>query len=270
MTDYQFPTAFIGHGGGPWPIISFDGFNEEERQNAKQSMENISGIPKQNPKTILVISAHWEGPNFKLNTNTNPNLLFDYYGFPEEAYQFEWPVKNDLKTITRIKKLLSTANIQFTENNKRDYDHGVFIPLMLAYPNADIPVIQLSLKRNLDPVVHFALGEILSPLRNEGVFIIGSGNSYHNLKEMFKPTEQGIKDSINFDNWLKTVIQLPAHERKKKLLEWEKAPGARECHPREEHFIPLLVAAGAASNDHGHISWTGFINGTANTSIHFA
>ena len=269
MLAYRFPVAFVSHGGGPWPIISLDGFDESERLSIRDYMQKINQIPNQKPESLLVFSAHWECPKFTINTNPNPKLLFDYYGFPDDAYTFKWPIKNDLSIIHKIKDVFVKAGMDFSETNKRDYDHGVFVPLILSYPDAPIPVIQISLNRNLSPIDHFSLGELLFPLRENGVFIIGSGNSYHNVGNMFNPTTKAINDSKQFNDWLKKALSLDADDRKKVLLDWENAPAARACHPREEHFIPLLVTLGAAKNDVAKVSWSGSINGTLNTAFHF-
>ncbi len=269
MSESKLPVAFVSHGGGPWPILSLDGFNEPERLSLYNYMKSISQTPKMQPKALLVISAHWEESKFTINTNPNPELLYDYYGFPPKAYDFDWPVKNDLSVVNEVKMALNIAGIGFNEDDQRDYDHGIFIPLMPAYPDAAIPVIQISLNANLSPEDHFNFGSAMAPLREKGIFIIGSGNSYHNVRSMFKPSPKAISASKEFDEWLKATLRLNADERKKAILNWENAPGARECHPREEHLIPLMVIMGAAKNDAAKISWTGTINGTSNTAFHF-
>ncbi len=264
------PVAFIPHGGGPWPILKLPFMqNERERQSLYHYMEGISQIPISTPSVIIVISAHWEEPEFTINQGINPPMLFDYYGFPPEAYKYSWPAPGSPALASQIQNLLSENNIESASNDVRGFDHGVFIPLMLAFPRANIPVVQISLKHNLDPVAHFRLGRTLAPLRKNGAFIIGSGNSYHNLNYFFRPNAEAISHAQIFDNWLCESILLPSAQRGKRLMDWLEGPSAREIHPREEHFIPLIVCAGAAGEDLGHVTWQGSTNGLAHSAFHF-
>jgi aromatic ring-opening dioxygenase catalytic subunit (LigB family) len=144
---------------------------------------------------------------------------------------------------------LSEKGIASAADDARGYDHGVFVPLKVAFPAADIPTVQLSLQAGLDPEAHVAIGKALEPLRDEGVLILGSGMSYHNMRGFM--TGRGHEDSLAFDAWLSSAIAAPPADRERALVDWKNAPSARGSHPREEHLIPLMVAAGAAGADLG-------------------
>ena len=177
-------------------------------------LRGIDGSLRLRPKAVLVISGHWENPLPTLNVAAKPGLLFDYYGFPEHTYRLKYPAAGAPELAERVRTLLGDAGFQTDVESKRGLDHGVFVPFLLIYPNADVPILQLSLQASLDPALHLALGGALAPLRDQGVLIVGSGMSYHNLADMFS------------------------------------GRGAAS-HPREEHLIPLMVAAGAAPGERG-------------------
>jgi aromatic ring-opening dioxygenase catalytic subunit (LigB family) len=200
------------------------------------------------PKAVLVISGHWENPLPTFNVAAKPGLLFDYYGFPEHTYRLKYPAAGAPELAERVRKMLGDAGFASDVESKRGLDHGVFVPFLLIYPNADVPILQLSLQASLDPVLHLALGKALAPLRDQGVLIVGSGMSYHNLADMF--SGRGAAAAAAFDAWLGDAVQDPAI-RDQLLAKWREAPGGAASHPREEHLIPLMVAAGAAQGDHG-------------------
>jgi len=205
------------------------------------------------PTAVLVISAHWEESQFTVQTNPKPPMLYDYYGFPPNTYELQYPAPGSPILAARVKELLTKNGIKVKEDSKRGFDHGVFVPLLLALPKADVPVIQLSLKKGLDPEEHYKLGQALAPLRDEGVLIIGSGSSYHNLGELHDMT--GASDA--FDEYLTDAVSDSNPEsRHEKLVAWESAPHARDAHPREEHLAPVFVAAGAAGGDAGKRMYT--------------
>jgi aromatic ring-opening dioxygenase catalytic subunit (LigB family) len=221
------------------------------------------------PRALLVVSAHWEAPVFTVNRGAAPPMLYDYGGFPDEAYTYQWPAPGDPELGGRVLDLLRGAGLSTAEDRARGYDHGTFIPLMLAYPEADVPVVQVSLKRGLDPAEHLAMGRALAPLRDEGVLILGSGNSFHNLRAVFRGEASFEDVSEEFDAWLTDAITRPAAERDGALERWAEAPAARESHPREEHLIPLMVAAGAAGDDLGRVAWSGTMRGMRIAAHHF-
>ncbi|OYW82399.1 MAG: dioxygenase [Asticcacaulis sp. 32-58-5] len=255
----RLPALYIPHGGGPcffmdWnPADVWIGMGEYLRDVARQV--------GQTPKAILVISAHWEETEFTLQTAQQPDLLFDYYGFPPHTYQITYPTRNDAQLMARIGQLTAQAGITLNHDEARGYDHGVFIPLKLIYPDADFPVAQLSLKKGLDPAEHIRLGQALAPLRDEGVLIIGSGMSFHNMKALMgrgvNLAGQAHNFSHDFDDWLKaTATEVSSAERVDRLIHWNQAPAARDAHPREEHLIPLMVVAGAAGGDAGAVTYS--------------
>ncbi len=211
-------------------------------------LKGIDAAIGRRPKAVLVISGHWETSLPTLNVSARPDLLFDYYGFPPHTYQLKYPVAGAPELAPRVRELLQLAGIDSAVDNGRGLDHGVFIPFMLVYPDAGVPVLQLSILQSLDPEKHLAIGRALAPLRREDVLIVGSGMSYHNLREMF--SGRGNDEAVAFDGWLVDAVANPA-QRSAKLAAWRSAPGARAAHPREEHLIPLMVAAGAAEGEVG-------------------
>jgi len=206
----------------------------------------------QRPKAVLVISAHWEAERPTVHAGEHPSLLFDYYGFPEHTYQLTYPAQGSPQLAARVRELLERSGIDADEEYERGLDHGVFIPFMLIYPEADVPIVQLSLQRDLDPAFHLAMGRALAPLRDEGVLIVGSGLSYHNLRELTSTAPKNLADATAFDEWLAQAAEQPdAERRNRQLIDWEQAPGARACHPRSDHLVPLFVATGAGAGDIG-------------------
>ena len=201
------------------------------------------------PKAVLVISGHWDTAIPTVNSGLAPPLLFDYSGFPEHTYRLTYPVPGSPAVAARVRELLAENGTPSDEDAQRGFDHGVFVPFKLIYPDADVPIVQLSLQRDLDPAAHLAMGRALAPLRDEGVLIVGSGMSFHNLRA-FGPAAGPISDQ--FDEWLTSAVCSADPERRNhSLAAWEDAPGARLAHPREEHLLPLMVAAGAAGNEQG-------------------
>jgi aromatic ring-opening dioxygenase catalytic subunit (LigB family) len=182
-------------------------------------------------------------------------MLYDYYGFPPETYRITWPAPGHPEVASRVRALLGAAGIESGANAERGFDHGTFVPLKLAYPEADVPTVQLSLKQGLDPAEHLAIGRALAPLRDEGVFIVGSGMTFHNMRGFGSAQARPV--SLAFDGWLRETAVLPAAERNQRLTAWASAPSARQAHPREEHLLPLMVVAGAAGEDHGALAYEG-------------
>jgi aromatic ring-opening dioxygenase catalytic subunit (LigB family) len=230
-------------------------------------LRSVRALPKAPPKALLVISAHWEEPNPTVMTAEHPPMLYDYYGFPPESYQIQWPAPGDPKLATRVQELLSHAGFKTGTDAQRGFDHGTFVPLKLTYPDADVPTVQLSLKTGLDPEEHLKLGRALAPLRDEGVFILGSGMTFHNLRAFRDPRAKGVADT--FDAWLRETATLEASERDRRLSDWENAPAARQAHPREEHLLPLMVIAGAAGKDRATIPYNGSVWGVRLSAYHF-
>jgi aromatic ring-opening dioxygenase catalytic subunit (LigB family) len=234
---------------------------------------SLSAMPRQvggEVRAVLMISAHWEEPAFTLTSNPRPPMIYDYGGFPDYTYHIHYDAPGDPALAARVKSLLDVAGLPARLDTERGFDHGAFTPLKVMYPNADVPVVQLSLKRGLDPATHLAMGRALMALRSEGVLIVGSGLSYHNLRQFFSPAAFG--PSREFDAWLNGALLggSPA-DRTKLLTGWESAPSARAAHPREEHLLPLMVAVGAAGDDMAELAYheKDFLGGITVSSYRF-
>jgi len=236
------PVLFLPHGGGPLPLL-----NDPSHHELIRFIESVShNIPR--PRSILVVTAHWEENQPAITAQAHPDLVFDYYGFPPEAYTIEYPAAGDPDLAVAIADLLTTAGFQPKLEMQRGFDHGTFVPLKLLYPLADIPVVQLSLLQSLDPAAHIHMGQSLASLREQGVLIIGSGMSFHNMRAFFSPGPTVLSRGQLFDDWLINCLtgDLSFTEKSQLLTHWTTAPEARFCHPREEHLLPLLVCLGAA------------------------
>jgi aromatic ring-opening dioxygenase catalytic subunit (LigB family) len=262
----RMPVVYLPHGGGPWPFVDL-GFDPKEMAPLADYLRSVAAVPRQPPKALLVVSAHWEEDVPTVMTAARPPMLYDYYGFPPESYQITWPAAGDPKLAARVRQLLGAAGIDSGEDGKRGFDHGTFVPLKLAYPDADVPAVQLSLRRGLDPAQHLAIGRAIAPLRDEGVFIVGSGMSFHNLRAFRDPRARPISEE--FDAWLRESLVLPQGPRDGRLVDWALAPQARLCHPREEHLLPLMVVAGAAGADRGTVGYGSVAMGVRLSSYHF-
>jgi len=229
-------TVYLPHGGGPLPLLE-----KKVYENMNNFIINIG--QEYVPETIIVFSAHLETDEVNVIYNHNNDLVFDYYGFPEETYKYSYnpPINKSLGE--NIIKELKKSGINAVESI-RGFDHGVFVPLLLMYPKADIPVIQISLKNGLDPEYHIKLGEALRYLKNQNILFIGSGFSFHNMREFFSKGT----DTKNeyFHEWLIDVISkdITEEERKLKLINWKEAPNSTYAHPRSEHLIPLHICYG--------------------------
>jgi len=265
-TRARMPVAFLPHGGGPWPFVDL-GFPKEELQDMAAYLRSVPRLPKTPPTALLVISAHWEAQVATVMTSPAPPMLYDYSGFPPESYRVRWQAPGSAALAGRVRQLLTEAGLPSAEDAQRGYDHGTFVPLSLLYPEADVPTVQLSLVAGLDPATHLSLGRALRPLRNEGVFILGSGMTFHDLRTFFDPRAHGI--SAAFDAWLQAAVTAEPASRDAQLSAWTDAPMARRAHPREEHLIPLHVVAGAAGEDRGVLSWSGTNLGHRLSGFHF-
>lgn len=243
------PSIFLPHGGGPCFFMQWTMGPPDTWAKTRAFLESIPGSLPERPRAMVVVSGHWEEPVPTVSTAEHPALIFDYYGFPPETYRLSWPAPGAPDLARKIGELLRSAGVRAAQNPARGYDHGVFVPLKVAFPQADIPVATLSLAGSLEPALHLAVGRALAPLRDEGVPIIGSGMSFHNLRAYF---QRGVLErSTEFDEWLDAAIAQPAAERDALLARWREAPYATFAHPREEHLIPLMVAAGAGGDGAG-------------------
>ena len=226
----------------------------------------------QKPAALVVISGHWEMPRPTVLAAPRPALLFDYHGFPPSTYRLTFAAPGAPAVAARVRQLLAGVGIESDEDLERGYDHGVFVPLKVAFPNADIPIVQLSLQSGLDPLRHIEMGRALAPLRDENIAIIGSGLSYHNLRALRDSSNNHSMSvaAAEFDRWLAHILcEAPIAEREAALARWSSAPHARLCHPREEHLLPLMVAAGAGADDPGRQVFSDKIWGKAVSAFHF-
>lgn len=236
------PSFFIPHGGGP----CF--FMDDPRGTWSGMAAFLRNLPQslpEPPRAIIVASGHWETEGFAFTGNANPGLIYDYYNFPPHTYELQFPAPGAPDVATRAAALLTAAGLNAHIDGERGYDHGVFIPLMVAWPDADVPVVEMSLDRSLDPALHIAAGKALEPLRDEGVLIIGSGMSFHNMRGYGDPRFTPV--SQEFDAWLTNSVEQDGDGRSGALAQWAAAPSGRLSHPREEHLLPLMVAASTST-----------------------
>jgi aromatic ring-opening dioxygenase catalytic subunit (LigB family) len=266
-TGHLLPTYFISHGGGPWPWL------KKEMPGVYDKLESsLQDMPRQlgmTPKAVLLVSGHWEERDFTVMSSPAPPMVYDYSGFPEFTYRIKYPAPGSPEVAARVQELLRGAGFAAPADDRRGFDHGTFAPLAAIYPEANVPVLQLSIRNDYDPEAHLAVGRALAPLRREGVLIVGSGLSYHNLR-MLGP--QGRTPSQEFDDWLtEAVCASTSQERNIKLREWSNAPSARLAHPDEDHLIPLMVAVGAAEAEMGERVYheDSFFGGVAVSSYRF-
>ena len=241
----SLPTYFISHGGGPWPWIpqmraSFSALEASLKQMVRD-------FPEQ-PKAILMISGHWEEDEVAVMGTARPPMLYDYYGFPAHTYEITYAAPGAPEIASRTQHLLEQAGIPSRIDPARGFDHGLFAPMEVMYPQADMPIFQVSMLRSYDPQAHLDVGRALRPLRDEGVMIVGSGLSFHNLKLM-REGDEGRVASAQFDDWLYKAMMAKPSERREAMLNWETAPAARICHEEEDHLVPIFVALGAAENE---------------------
>ena len=246
----RLPTLYLPHGGGPCFFMSWPPPMEHAWDGLERFLRgSLAALPSA-PAAILLVSSHYECAVPTVTSAARPPLLFDYYGFPESTYitGLVYDAPGSPALAARVRALLSASGIASAEDAERGFDHGVFVPLLIAAPEARIPVVQLSLTSDLDPQRHLAIGRALEPLRDEGVAIVGSGMSYHNMSGLRDGRAPG---GALFDRWLEQNVTAAPEERDAALREWARAPAARLAHPREEHLLPLLVCAGAAGADVG-------------------
>lgn len=234
---------YFSHGGGPLPML-----DDPSHLKMIRFMNTLPDLIHK-PEAIIVFSAHWEENKVTIQNAEQPSIIYDYYGFPPATYEIEYPCPGSSKLAAATAELLQMSGIRCRLDNKRPYDHGSYIPLKLIYPDADIPVIQISLIHSLDPLAHLELGKALRPMLDENVLIIGSGFSFHNMSAF--DFGGGEMQDLHNDAFQDSLIEICCGEssepvRHQRLVEWETIPWARYCHPREEHLLPLHVCVGVA------------------------
>jgi len=253
MSDVQkpdglMPVLFVPHGGGPMPLMG----DANHRELSAFMRAIVNRLPA--PKAILVVTAHWEEREATVSSHPAPGMIYDYYGFPPETYRYQYPAPGQPALAQSLVDLLTAAGLPARLDPERGYDHGAFVPLMLMYPAATVPVLQLSLVKGFDPATHIAIGKALAPLREQGVLILGSGMSFHNMQAFFTPNPTTRSRSDKFDQWLTQTLCDPSltdEERSTRMINWVEAPEARFCHPREEHLLPLHVCFGTGAASAG-------------------
>ena len=233
---------YIPHGGGPLPLL-----DEAGHQNLNRFLRGFrDGIDK--PDAIVIVSAHWEESVVSITASPKPTLFFDYYGFPPETYEYQYAAPGQTELAERIHSLLGRAGIESRLDPDRGLDHGVFIPLLLMYPDADIPCLQISLSQSMDAAFHIRLGRALADLKQDNLLVLGSGYSFHNMRALMTKNDDSIDEKNQaFEAWLAQTCSdasLSEAEREQRLVNWVEAPHARYCHPREEHLLPLQVCYG--------------------------
>lgn len=263
----RLPTYFLSHGGGPWPYMQADRGTTYDKLEA-----SLKAIPQQlgvRPKAALVITAHWETDTLALSSSAQPPMLYDYYGFPDYTYKVVYPAPGEPALAVQVQSLLQKAGLDASLDDQRGFDHGTFSLLYPIYPEADVPVVQLSIQRKYDPEYHLQMGRALASLRDQGVLIIGSGLSYHNLRQFNRSATQ---PSRQFDDWLQeTLLHSSPEQRTERLIHWAQAPAARLAHPYEDHLLPLMSAVGAAEQDKATCIYyqNDFFGGITSSSFRF-
>lgn len=261
------PTYFINHGGGPCFFLD-PGPMRSTWAELEAYLRGFAAALADRPRAILIVSGHWQEARATVNAGATPPLLFDYLGFPEATYRLSWPAPGSPTLAARVRALLDAANIDNAETTTRGWDHGVFVPMKVMLPAADMPLVQLSLQQGLDPETHLRIGRALGPLRHEGVLIVGSGQTYHNMRGFSAGPNRVDPAAEAFDAWLgRAMVDAPTRDRS--LIEWADAPGARQAQPYEDHLLPLMVAAGAASGDTARIDFHGHALGKPISGFRF-
>ena len=267
MASQRLPTYYLSHGGGPWPYM--EDSMRRRFDTLEASLLAIRGEWGDAVRAVLVISGHWETPEFAVSSGAHPGMVFDYYGFPEYLYHIKYDAPGSPELAMRVRAMLEAGGFSCDSDPERGFDHGTFSLLKPIYPDGEIPIVQLSVKLDFDPHAHLSVGRLLAPLRDEGVVIIGSGSSFHNLA-LRGPA--AIEPSRRFDDWLQqALLKSSTSERRERLASWMQAPAARIAHPREDHLIPLMVALGAADEEPAQLVYhqDDFLGGWAMSSFRF-
>ena len=260
------PTLFVPHGAGPCFFMDWNPPDTWRRMG--DFLRGIVAMLPARPTAIVIVSGHWEANAFTVGSGKHPSLVFDYNGFPPHTYRLSYPAPGDPALAARVRTLLADAGLPAADDAQHGYDHGVFIPLKLIAPDADIPVVQLSLRAGLDVREHDAAGRALQPLRDEGVLVVGSGMSYHNMRGYGRAESGPVSD--RFDDWLSATLAIDdPDERVARLAAWDAQPDGRAAHPREEHLMPLMVAAGAGGRSAGRHVLRDRVLGTTVSAFRF-
>lgn len=261
------PTLFVPHGAGPCFFMEWNPIDTWDRMAA--FLKGIAATLPHRPRAIVLISGHWLESKVMVTANSSPELIYDYGGFPAHTYALRYPAPGEPALASRLVELLAEAGVAAGTDANRGFDHGMFIPLKLMFPDADTPVVQLSLRSDLDAAAHLEIGRAISSLRDEDVLIVGSGMSFHNMRGYGDPRFGPVSET--FDTWLTAAVESRPEQRRAALAEWDRAPMARQSHPlrQEEHLLPLLVAAGAGGQSKGHRIFTDRVMETTLSAYRF-
>lgn len=267
------PSFFLTHGAGPSFFMDGEKYKwckglDKNSKAARFFQSFVETVNLEKPSAILVVSAHWEEKICTIQTNSKPELYYDYGGFPPETYKLTWEAKGSPDIAKQAIALLESNGIKCQENDERGYDHGVFVPLKQIFPKAEIPVFQVSLLRSMNIADNMRIGEALEPLRKNGVLIIGSGSATH----------AGIGDNKTaewaqqFQKWIHDVITNPNYtpeKRKSLFLDCNSLKFMQKAHPRIEHFLPIAMACAASGYKAGKILHSEFVGSLLNEHYMF-
>lgn len=274
-TQSRLPVFFIPHGGGPWPFMHGPEGILPDNDPWKELEVFLKGFDKalgRRPKAVLVISAHWEKVDqLTVSTAAHPGMLFDYYGFPKHTFELSYPAPGAPEVGEHVRDVVAKAGIETKSDSERGFDHGVFIPFMMMYPDADVPIAMMSLDPDLSAETHFRIGEALQSLRDEDILIVASGLSYHNMRMFYREDPEHAAAATRFDAWLKEALAIedPA-QRNARLATWTENPDALACHvPDHDHLVPVFAAAGAAGADTGQQIFRGNFRGKPYSAYRF-
>src|SRR5215470_18017203 len=250
MTSQQLPALFLSHGS---PMLVFEDI---------PARHFIAGLARtiERPKAILCISAHWETDRPTVSAATAPETIHDFYGFPDELYRLRYPAPGAPVLARRVVDLLDEAGLDGAIDPDRGLDHGAWNPLLLIYPEADVPVAQLSIQAHLDPAHHAKIGRALQPLRSEAVLVLASGGAVHNLRQFHIDREQPAPWAVSFEEWL--AGRIAAGDEEALVTYRQQRPDGRLAHPRDEHLLPLFVALGAGGGVPGRPLHRSFAHGS--------
>ena len=261
------PVIFVPHGGGPCFWIEFPPpFGPHAWDSLRDYLAGVLKSLPERPKAFLIVTAHWEADQPTVSVNPKPGMLYDYYGFPEHTYKLSYPAPGDPELGTQVKRLIEAAGLPVATDGERGFDHGVFVPFLIVDPKAEIPVVMLSLRKDLDPAFHIKLGKALGAAARSGR---RDRRQRHELPRPPDFRDGDTRASAAFDAWLDETAKAPGPEREARLAQWDKAPSARECHPREEHLLPLMVVAGAAGESKGTRDFNDKIGGKMISAFRF-
>ncbi|KAL3668123.1 hypothetical protein V7S43_006986 [Phytophthora oleae] len=259
MSAFRHPVVVVSHGPGPLWLLTpgYEGMNRHTlpARTLAELFPKLYPDDKNLPKRIFFVSAHFESERsggFEISSSANPKMFYDYSGFPAETYQVEYPAKGDPAFAQKVKGSLEKNNIQ-AKLVDRGFDHGVFVPMLLIRPQADIPIASMSINSRLDNKAHFDVGKAISSFRNEDTLIFCSGQSTHNLRGVRDLNHPIVDWAAAFQNWIDDTFTskstLTYDQRAERTIKWQEAPGARLAHPTPDYFIPFVVAAGAGMDE---------------------